>query len=267
MSRLSARLAELEQARRKALSAFVTAGDPTPSATVPAMRALARGGADIVELGVPFSDPEADGPTIQAASERALAHGVALADVLDLVAEFRAGDDATPVVLMGYLNLFAKMGYAAFSSRAAAAGVDGVIVVNMPPEESAPLRAELRANDLDMVLLMAPTTTEQRAALIAARATGFIYYVSYKGITGARRPDADAIGERLRKLRPHTAGLPVLVGFGIADGAAAASIAPHANGVVVGSALVNTMASAPLAEVPARLQAQVAEIRAALDAP
>lgn len=266
MSRLSARFAEFKPLRRKALSAFVTAGDPTPSATVPAMCALARGGADIVELGVPFSDPEADGPTIQAASERALAHGVALSDVLDMVAEFRRGDDATPVVLMGYLNLFAKMGYAAFCSRAAAAGMDGVIVVNMPPEESAPFGAELRANGLDMVLLMAPTTTEQRAALIAEHATGFIYYVSYKGITGARRPDADAIGQRLAALRPHIAGMPVLVGFGISDGPAAASIAPHADGVVVGSALVNTMASAPLADLPDKLEAQVADIRAALDA-
>lgn len=266
MSRLSVRLAALEGANRKALATFVTAGDPMPSATVPAMGALVRGGADIVELGVPFSDPEADGPTIQAASERALAHGITLADVFDMVAEFRLGDDATPVVLMGYLNQFAKMGYAAFCSRAKQAGVDGVIVVNMPPEESAPFKKELRANDMDMVLLMAPTTTEARARLIAEHASGFIYYVSYKGITGARRPDADAIGERLAVLRHHAAGKPVLVGFGIADGTAAASIAPHAHGVVVGSALVNTMASTPPAEIPDRLQAQVAEIRAALDA-
>ena len=266
MSRLSVRLAETKRVGRKALATFVTAGDPMPSATVPAMRALVRGGADIVELGVPFSDPEADGPTIQAASERALAHGVTLADVFDMVAEFRREDDPTPVVLMGYLNQFAKMGYAAFCARAGEAGVDGVIVVNMPPEESAPFKAELRANDMDMVLLMAPTTTEERARLIAEHASGFLYYVSYKGITGARRPDAEAIGERLAVLRRHAAGKPVLVGFGIADGAAAASIAPHADGVVVGSALVHTMASTPPAEIPDRLQAQVAEIRAALDA-
>ena len=266
MRRLGERFAQLEADGRKALNTFVTAGDPTPAATVPAMRALVRGGADIVELGVPFSDPEADGPTIQAASERALAHGVTLGAVLDMAAEFRAGDAATPVVLMGYLNQFAKMGYAAFCARAARSGVDGVIVVNMPPEECAPFAAELRAHGLAMVLLMAPTTTERRAALIAKHATGFVYYVSYKGITGAKPPDADAVGKRLALLRRHAAGLPVLVGFGIADGAAASRIAPHADGVVVGSALVRTMATAAVADIPSRLEAQAAEIRAALDA-
>ena len=266
MQRLHARFAALEAAGRKALNTFVTAGDPTPAATVPALRALVRGGADIVELGVPFSDPEADGPTIQAASERALAHGVTLGAALDMAAEFRAGDPATPLVLMGYLNQFAKMGYAAFCERAAHAGVDGVIVVNMPPEESAPFAVELSGNGLAMVLLMAPTTTEERAALIAKHATGFVYYVSYKGITGAKPPDPDAVGERLALLRRHMADLPVLVGFGIADGAAAARIAPHADGVVVGSALVQTMATVAVADIPSRLEAQAAEIRAALDA-
>lgn len=266
MQRLRTRFAALEAAGRKALNTFVTAGDPTPAATVPALHALVRGGADIVELGVPFSDPEADGPTIQAASERALAHGVTLGATLDMAAEFRAGDPATPLVLMGYLNQFSKMGYAAFCERAAQSGVDGVIVVNMPPEESAPFAAELRGNGLAMVLLMAPTTTEERAALIAKHAAGFVYYVSYKGITGAKPPDPDVVGERLALLRRHLAGLPVLVGFGIADGAAAARIAPHADGVVVGSALVQTMATVAVADIPSRLEAQAAEIRAALDA-
>ena len=274
MSRLTTRLAALRTTRRKALNTFVTAGDPALEATVPAMHALVRGGADIIELGVPFSDPEADGAAIQAASERALANGVRLADVLRMCGEFRRQDATTPVVLMGYLNQFLKYGLAAFCTHAQAAGVDGVIVVNMPPEECAAFKAHLMARDMDLILLVAPTTTPSRASLIAEHASGFVYYVSYKGITGAQQADADAVGAGLAALRPHTGELPVLVGFGIKDGASAARIAVHADGVVVGSVLVQTMAEvmaeamekAKLDAIPVRLESQVRDIRTALDA-
>lgn len=266
MSRLAERLTAMKADGRKAFSAFITAGDPQPEATVPAMHALVRGGADIIELGVPFSDPEADGPSIQAASERALAHSITLASVLGMVQTFRREDAKTPVVLMGYLNQFLRMGYGEFSERAAQAGIDGVIVVNMPPEESAPFGAELRRHELDMILLVAPTTGDERAAHVADHASGFIYYVSYKGVTGADRLDVNAIGQRLAALRQRMGELPVLVGFGIKDGASAAAIAPYADGVVVGSALVNTVATTPVDDIPACLQAQAQAIRDALDA-
>lgn len=265
VGRLQACLRSLGAGRRKAFAAFLTAGDPSLDATVPAMRALVRGGADILELGVPFSDPEADGPVIQAASERALENGVTLADTLALVARFRAADKATPVVLMGYLNVFLRYGRRRFCAAAAAAGVDGVIIVNMPPEEAGDFRVELREHRLAMILLLAPTTTLTRAATIAECATGFLYYVSYKGVTGAGRLDAAAVGEALSRLRPHLRGLPVLVGFGVSDAASAAAVAPHADGVVVGSALVETMRRAGGADAPARLQAQAQAIRDGLN--
>ena len=264
--RLDACFARLRAEARKALSAFITAGDGGIGSTVPAMRALVRGGADIVELGVPFSDPEADGPAIQAASERALQQGVTLADTLGAVARFRAGDQDTPVVLMGYLNVFLKCGCERFCAAAADAGVDGVIIVNMPPEEAGEFRRHLAARGLALVLLLAPTTTVERAAVIAAQASGFLYYVSYKGVTGAQRPDAAAVGEHLAALRPQFHGLPVLAGFGIRDAKSAAALAPHVDGVVVGSALVETMGTAPREAVPARLEAQARAIRAGLDA-
>ena len=263
--RLDACFARLRSQARKALSAFITAGDPSIACTVPAMAALVRGGADIIELGVPFSDPEADGPSIQAASERALKRGVTLADTLATVARFRGDDRRTPVVLMGYLNVFLKYGCERFCADAAGAGVDGVIIVNMPPEEADEFRRHLAARGLALVLLVAPTTTLERAAFIAARASGFLYYVSYKGVTGARRLDAAAIGDRLAALRPQLEGLPVLVGFGIRDADAAAAVAPHADGVVVGSALVDTMGTAAVEAIPARLEAQARAIRAGLD--
>ena len=264
--RLDACFARLRAEARKALSAFITAGDRGIDSTVPAMRALVRGGADIVELGVPFSDPEADGPAIQAASERALQQGVTLADTLGAVARFRADDQGTPVVLMGYLNVFLKYGCERFCADAADAGVDGVIIVNMPPEEAGEFRRHLAARGLALVLLLAPTTTVERAAVIAAGASGFLYYVSYKGVTGAQRPDAALVGEHLAALRPQFHGLPVLAGFGIRDAKSAAALAPHVDGVVVGSALVETMGSAPREAVPARLEAQARAIRAGLDA-
>ena len=266
MSRLAHCLAGLRQRGRKALNTFITAGDPDREVTVPAMHALVAGGADIIELGVPFSDPEADGPAVQAGSERALANGTTLHDVLGMVAAFRATDADTPVVLMGYLNVFLKMGYEPFCRAAGEAGIDGVIVVNLPPEEAGDFRDALGARDLDLVLLVAPTTTDERIRYIASEATGFLYYVSYKGITGAQHLDARAVGKRLQAMRPRLGDLPVLVGFGIKDGASAAAVVPHADGVVVGSVLVNTMGASRGAEIPGRLTAQVRDIRTALDA-
>ncbi|MDE0038076.1 MAG: tryptophan synthase subunit alpha [Gammaproteobacteria bacterium] len=265
MSRLGERFETLAADGRKALNTYIVAGDPSPEVTVPAMHALVRGGADLIELGVPFSDPEAEGPTIQAGIERALAHDVTLADVLDMMSAFRSDDRDTPVVLMGYLNPFLRMGYEAFCKRAAHAGVDGIIVVNLPAEEAGTFRGALHRRHMDLVLLVAPTTTAERAAYIAAQGSGFLYYVSYKGVTGARRADARAVAKRLTEVRAAARGLPVLVGFGIKDGASAAGIAPHADGVVVGSALVETMGCTAAASIPDRLQAQVREIRDALN--
>ena len=268
MSRLAERLTEYRAAGRKALTAFVTAGDPALSATVPALHALVRGGGDILELGVPFSDPEAEGPPVQRSSERALANGVTLERVLGMTEEFRRDDDATPVVLMGYLNSLMRMGYERFAERAFQAGVDGMIVVNLPPEEAAGAQAAFRARGLDLVFLVAPTTTTERAARIAARASGFLYYVSLKGVTGATHLDVDDVARNLLRLRQVTE-LPIQVGFGIRDAASARAVSRVADGVVVGSALVDIMgalADTPEA-IPSRLEAWLGELRSALDAP
>lgn len=268
MSRLSTRLDALRHDRRKALVAFITAGDPAPRSTVPALRALVSAGADVLELGVPFSDPEAEGPAIQASSERALAQGVRLFDVLEMTREFRAGDDATPVILMGYLNSIERMGYTTFAACARDAGVDGVILVNLPPEESAALGAALSAAGVDLIFLVAPTTTEARARLITAAASGFVYYVSLKGVTGADHIAVDSVVDKVKALRRATQ-LPILVGFGIKDGPAAYAVTRHADGVVVGSALVSTMGN--LAgepdRIPSALMKKLAEFRTAIDAP
>ncbi len=267
MSRLSQRLSALRGEGRKALVSFITAGDPDPSVTVPALHALVAGGADVLELGVPFSDPEAEGPVIQAASERALANGTTLRAVLEMVARFREDDDLTPIVLMGYLNSVLAMGEEAFADAAAAAGVDGLIMVNLPPEEAGELRVRLKEKDIDLVFLVAPTTTPERAAFIAGQAAGFVYYVSLKGITGADNLEAGPVSEQVGVLKEMT-DVPVLVGFGIKDGATARTVAEHSDGVVVGSALVRTMAGSAdaLAAIPDLLTAQLAEIRRALDA-
>ena len=267
MSRIGERLRALRSEGRKALNTYVVAGDPDPVVTVPALHALVRGGADMIELGVPFSDPEAEGPAIQAGMERALRHRVSLASTLDMARDFRTDDADTPIVLMGYLNPFLRMDYDVFCERAAAVGVDGIIAVNLPPEEAEDFRTALSAHGLDLVLLVAPTTTIERAAYIATQGSGFIYYVSYRGVTGAHRADAEAVAARLAELRSAAAQLPVLVGFGIKDGPSAARIAPHADGVVVGTALVETMGEGAAADIPRRLEAQVREIRQALDAP
>ena len=265
-SRLSDRLAVIRQAGGKALTAFITAGDPDLTATVPALQALVAGGADVLELGVPFSDPEAEGPAIQASSERGLANGTTLSGCLEMVREFRAGDDTTPMVLMGYLNSIIAYGYARFAADAAAAGVDGLIMVNLPPEEAAPLKAELDAHHIDLIVLVAPTTTDTRARAILEQGAGFIYYVSLKGITGAGHLEVEPVAERVRFLKGET-DLPILVGFGIKGPEAARSVAEHADGVVIGSALVRTMGEAADPEDRlARLRDQIGAIRKALDA-
>lgn len=266
MSRIDTTFARLRAAGRKALIPFVTAGDPSLEATVPVMHALVEAGADIIELGVPFSDPMADGPVIQRSSERALARGAGLAYVLDCVRRFRERDAATPVVLMGYLNPVEIRGADAFATQAVAAGVDGVLLVDLPPEEAAGFRVPFEAAGLALVMLAAPTTTAARAAMLCANAQGYLYYVSYAGVTGADRLDAGAASRRLQALRAE-ARVPVVAGFGIKDAASAAAMAADADGVVVGSALVAALADAAGAdEAAARARAFVAPLRQAIDA-
>ncbi len=267
MSRIAATFGALREQGRRALIPYVTAGDPRPGITVPLMHAMVEAGADIVELGVPFSDPMADGPVIQAATERALAHHVSLRDVLAMVAEFRRRDDRTPVVLMGYLNPVEVMGYAAFARAAAEAGVDGVLTVDLPPEEGDDLFHRLREQGLDPVLLIAPTSDRERIERICAVASGFVYYVSLKGVTGAATLDVEAVARRMDEVRAVTA-LPVGVGFGIRDAESAARIGAVADGVVVGSAVVSRVAAAVDRPdtIPAEVSSLLRGMRDALDA-
>jgi len=267
VSRIDDCFARLGDAGAKALVPYLMAGDPSPGDTVPLMHALAAAGADIIELGVPFTDPMADGPVIQAASERALAAGMNLAKVLGMMHEFRRDDARTPVVLMGYQNPVEAMGVARFVEAATAAGVDGVLTVDLPPEEAGELLAALRApQSPQMIFLLSPTTTTERIRRIVSVARGFVYYVSLKGVTGSDRLDPDDIAPKVAAIRQLT-DLPVGVGFGIRDAAAAARIAQIADAVVVGSALVQVIADA--ADAPARLAAAsrfVAGLRRAMDA-
>ena len=231
---------QLRAQGRKALVPYVVAGDPRPDATVAIMHALVEGGADIIELGVPFSDPMAEGPVIQLAHERALVHHVSLRQVLDMVRTFRERDAETPVVLMGYANPVEVMGYEAFANQASAAGVDGLLTVDMPPEEAGDLNTHLKRVGIDNIFLLAPTTTPERIARIAALATGYLYYVSLKGVTGAASLNVDEVTEKANLIRGITQ-LPLCVGFGIKDAASAEAIAGVADGVVVGSALVSAL--------------------------
>ncbi len=266
MSRIKARFRELGEQQRKALIPYVTAGDPQPDVTVPLLHALVAAGADLIEIGVPFSDPMADGPVIQAACERALVHHVSLHDVLDMVREFRSTDATTPVILMGYLNPIEVWGYEGFARGADEAGVDGVLTVDMPPEEADNLIQALHARSLDAIFLLAPTSSEERMRKISQMASGFIYYVSFKGVTGANRLDVDAVADKLGEIRGCT-DLPLGVGFGIRDPESAAQVARVADAVVVGSALVGKVAGLvdhPEA-IPAELAATVAAMRAAID--
>ena len=265
MSRIQARFEALRQAGRKALILFVTAGDPEPALTVPLMHALVESGADILELGVPFSDPMADGPVIQRASERALAQGVTLRDVLGMVREFRGRDADTPLVLMGYANPVEAMGVETFVAQAKAAGVDGVIVVDYPPEECEQFSALAKRNGIDPIFLLAPTSTERRIAEVARVGSGFIYYVSLTGVTGAAHLDVAGVLARLPQIRAAT-GLPIGVGFGIRDAESARRIAQGADAVVIASRLIQELEAGAPAQALARARAFVRPIRQALDA-
>ena len=266
MTRIENKFARLRANGCKALIPFVTAGDPSLEATVPVMHALVEAGADAIELGVAFSDPMADGPVIQRSSERALGRGAGIGYVFDCVRRFRERDADTPVVLMGYLNPVEIRGAARFATEAVAAGVDGVLLVDLPPEEAGDFRAPFDAAGLALVMLASPTTSAARAAMLCADAQGYLYYVSYAGVTGADRLDAGAAGQRLKQLRA-AARVPVVAGFGIKDAATAAAMAADADGVVVGSALVAAMADAASAdEAAARAQAFLAPLRQALGA-
>ena len=268
MSRIQSVFARLEGEGRKALIPFITAGDPDAALTVPLMRALVDAGADIIELGVPFSDPMADGPTIQRASERALARGMRLRKVLELVAEFRTADAVTPVVLMGYANPIEAMGLDRFAAAAAAAGVDGVLVVDYPPEEAATFGATIKANGMDPIFLLAPTSTAARIAQVAEIASGYVYYVSLAGVTGSGALNVDEVAARLPAIRART-GLPVGVGFGIRDAATARRIAGFADAVVVGSRIIEEIekstATGDAASACANVRALVADIRRGID--
>jgi tryptophan synthase alpha chain len=266
VSRIAARFQALRAAGRKALIPYVTAGDPNPENTVPLMHAMVEAGADIIELGVPFSDPMADGPVIQQACERALRHHVSLRQVIGMVKTFRERDGETPVVLMGYLNPVEIMGYEAFAEAAAEAGVDGVLTVDLPPEEGHDLVQALRSRGIDPIYLLAPTSHEARIARICAAASGFVYYVSLKGVTGAATLDVEAVAEKLAAIRAHT-DLPVGVGFGIRDAESAARVSAVADAVVVGSALVNRIAEHENDPEAGRraVSTVLAEMRAAMD--
>ncbi|MBA3981627.1 MAG: tryptophan synthase subunit alpha [Alcanivorax sp.] len=266
MSRIAGCFAALAAQGRKALIPYVTAGDPSASVTVPLMHAMVEAGSDIIELGMPFSDPMADGPVIQLACERSLAAGTTLLGVLDMVRQFRQDNDTTPVVLMGYLNPVEAMGYEVFAERAAAAGVDGVLLVDLPPEEAGELAPLFDRHGLDRVFLLAPTTTEARMKTIAEAGTGYLYYVSLKGVTGSASLNAEEVAAKVETIRKH-AKLPIGVGFGIKDAASAQAVSRVADGVVVGSALVQRIADhaqQPEA-IPAQVAGLLAEMRAAMD--
>lgn len=267
MSRIDARFEKLRAEGRKALIPFITAGDPNPDVTVPTMHSLVAAGADIIELGVPFSDPMADGPVIQKASERALVHHVSLRRVLEMVRTFREKDSETPVVLMGYLNPIEILGYRTFAEAAAAAGVDGVLTVDLPPEEAGDYLQALAGPGLAPIFLMAPTTDASRMDRICAAAKGFVYYVAVKGVTGAGNLDVAAVAEKLGEIRNHT-DLPVGVGFGIKDGPSAARVGETADAVIVGSALVSRIEAlqGEPDRIPEAAGTFIRELREAMDA-
>lgn len=238
MSRLSSYLKKLKQDRRKALVAYIVAGDPNLDVTVPLMQRMVESGVDVIELGMPFSDPEAEGPAIQLAHERALAQNVSLRDCLQVVAKFRQVNQDTPIVLMGYLNPVEIMGVDTFAQKAGEAGIDGTIIVNLPPEEAGEMTSTLEAHGIEPVYLLAPTTTDERAAYVCRAAKGFVYYVSLKGTTGASHLDIDDVSEKLARFRQYSE-LPIMVGFGVKDGESAKAVAGVADGAVVGTAIVN----------------------------
>lgn len=262
--RIDAAFAALAKGGRRALIPFVTAGDPRPAQTVAIMHGLVAGGADVIELGVPFSDPMADGPVVQRSSERALKHGVSLADVLGYVAEFRRTDAKTPIVLMGYANPIERMGHEAFVQRAKAAGVDGVLIVDCPPEESGDWLKALEGSGIAPIFLLSPTSTDARIDLVGQVARGYIYYVSLKGVTGAAHIDTADVAKMLARIRSRTR-VPVGVGFGIRDGETARRVAEVADAVVIGSRIVQALADAAPEDSPALARSLLGEFRAAID--
>ena len=264
MSRISGVFEALRAAKRPALIPFVTAGDPSAEATVGVMKALVKAGADVIELGVPFSDPMADGPVIQRSSERALKNGVSLRDVLAIVADFRKANAGTPVVLMGYANPIERMGLGTFVRAAKDAGVDGVLIVDYPPEESGPWLEALADSGIDPIFLLSPTSSDERIERVARLARGYIYYVSLKGVTGAANIDTRDVEAMIGRIRAHTK-IPVGVGFGIRDGETARRVGQVADAVVIGSRIVQEIADAP-ASAADRAGKLVAEFRRAMDA-
>ena len=272
MSRIQATMTALLAQGRTALIPYVTAGFPYADITPELMHGMVAGGADVIELGVPFSDPSADGPVIQKAGEKALGFGIGLLQVLDMVRSFRSQDKTTPVVLMGYANPVERYDIkhgagttkSAFIRDAAAAGVDGMLIVDYPPEECTTFAAELRAHDMDLIFLLAPTSTEQRMAQVAEVASGYVYYVSLKGVTGAGTLDVQAVEAMLPRIRQHV-HVPVGVGFGIRDAATAKAIGKVADAVVIGSKIIQLIQDQPRERVAAVAQEFLQEIRTALD--
>ncbi len=264
MERINVRFNILKSSGRKALIPFITAGDPNPETTLPLMHALVAGGADIIELGVPFSDPMADGPTIQRASERALAKGMNLRKVLDMVQKFRQVNDNTAVVLMGYANPIEAFGVEAFAKAAKAAGVDGVLVVDYPPEECADFAKVLKVYEIAPIFLLAPTSSEQRFKEVAEIGAGYIYYVSLKGVTGSGNLDLDEVARRIPQIQ-KIVGMPVGVGFGIRDAASAKKLGAVADAVVIGSRIIEEIEASTPEEAPLKVRTFLREIRAALD--
>lgn len=274
MSRIAATFTQLQAQGRKALIPFVTAGFPFADITPELMHAFVAGGADVIELGVPFSDPSADGPVIQKAGDRALAAGIGLVQVLAMVREFRQKDNSTPVVLMGYANPVERYsqkhrradapGTSAFVQDAAAAGVDGMLIVDYPPEECEEFAAELKSNGLDLIFLLAPTSTDERMQQVARIASGYVYYVSLKGVTGSGALDIDAVEAMLPRIRQHVS-VPVGVGFGIRDAATARAISRVADAVVIGSRIIQLIDEQPRERIAATAEAFLRDIRMALD--
>jgi len=263
-TRLAARFDALRRAGRCGLIPYIAAGDPTPELTVPLLHTLAAAGADVIELGVPFSDPMADGPVVQRAAERAIANGVGLRRTLELAAAFRRDDPTTPLVLMGYANPIERMGRDAFVAAARSGGVDGVLVVDYPPEEAGDFAAALRGAGIDPIFLLAPTTSEARIAAIGAVASGYLYYVGLTGTTGAGHLDVDAVARRLPSIRERVQ-VPVGVGFGIKDAASARAIGRFADAVVVGSRLIQEIEAAPRERVLQAVGDFAGSLRSALD--
>jgi tryptophan synthase alpha chain len=264
MSRIESTFAALRANKKTGLVTFITAGDPGPEMTVPLMHALVAGGADVLELGVPFSDPMAEGPVIQRACERALKFGIGLSDVFNYVREFRKSDARTPVVLMGYANPIERIGPDNFIRLAKEAGADGAIVVDYPPEECEAFADAMRANDMDLIFLLAPTSTQERIRQVARYGSGFSYYVSLKGVTGAGTIDTDDVARRVAAIREHVS-LPIGVGFGIRDAATAKAVASVADAVVIGSRIIQELENTPKEGGPEAVRAFCANIRAALD--